>query len=169
MREREGRAHQSGDDDTAAAGCDAMQRREGEERQVHTEDLCVDAKTAPDVAVVLEAVAVVSRDQRARGRSDRGRDVGETETPHRPEHGERETDEERVAHEIKEGAQRDETERHFAERDHDQVREVLVVEELREAKLHLRDPEIERVLAIRPRVGSLLDEAHVPRGAARSR
>ena len=35
---------------------------------------------------------------------------------------------------------------------------VLVVEELRKAELHLRDPEVERVLSARPRIGCLLDE-----------
>ena len=71
MRERERRAHQSGDDDTAAASGDAMQGGEREKREVHAEDLRVHAKAAPHVAVVLEAVAVVPRDERSRGRSDR--------------------------------------------------------------------------------------------------
>ena len=41
------------------------------------------------------------------------------------------------------------------------MREVLVIEELREAELQLGDPEVERVLAIRQRVGRLLDEENV--------
>src|SRR5437868_2531692 len=138
-----------------------MQRREGEKREMHAEDLRVDAETAPDVAVVLEAVAIVPREQGSRRRSDGGGDIGEAETPHRPEHGQWETDEEHVADEIEERPQRNETERKFPERDDDQMRQVLVVEELGEAELDLRHPEVERVLAGRPGVGRLLDKQNM--------
>ena len=161
MRERERRAHERGDDDAIAAGRDAMQRREREEGKVHAEDLRVHAKTAPDIAVVLEAVAVAPREQRPGGRADRGGHLGEAEPPHRPEHGERETDEEDVADEIEERAQRYETEGQPAERDDHQMREVLVVEELRETELQLWDPEVERVLPAAPGGVGLLDEQHV--------
>ena len=158
MREGERGADQRGDDDAAATGRDAVQRREREKREMHAEDLRVDTETAPDVAVVLEAIAVVSREQGPRGRTDGRGDVGKAEAPHRPEHGQRETDEEQVADEIEERPQRDETERHFPEGDDDEVWGVLVIEELREAKLDLRHPEVERILAACPGVGRLLDK-----------
>jgi len=161
VRKRESAADQSGDDDAGPAGRDAMQRGECEKREVHTEDLGVNAEAAPDVAVVLEAVAVISREERSGGRADGRRDVGEAEAPHRPEHGQRKTDEEQVSNEIEERPQRDEAKRQLPESHDRQMREVLVVEELRKAELELGDPEIERVLTIRQRLGRLLDEENV--------
>src|SRR5947209_19107177 len=137
MRESERATDQRCDDDAAAPGRDAVQRREREKGEVHAEDLGIDAETPPDVAVVFEAVTVASRKHRTRGRSDRGRNVGEAKPPHRPEDGERKTDEENVADEIEERPQRDQTEGQLAEDDDKQMWKVLVVEKLREAELHL--------------------------------
>ena len=158
MRERERCADQRGDHDAGAAGRDAVQRREREEGEVHAEDLRVHAEATPDVAVVLEAVAVAPREERSRGRADGRREVGEADAPHRPEDGERKDDQEDVADEIEERPQRDEAEGQLAESDDDQMWKVLVVEELREAELELRDPEVERVLAAAPSGVGLLDE-----------
>src|SRR5207245_9342106 len=132
MRESEHATDQRCDDDAAAPGRDAVQRREREKGEVHAEDLGIDAETPPDVAVVFEAVTVAPRKQRTRGRSDRGRNVGEAKPPQRPEDSERKTDEENVAARTEGRPQEDQTEGQPAEDDDEQMWKVMVVAKLLE-------------------------------------
>ena len=161
VREHQRRAADGGDDDAATAPDEPVDERERDEREVHAEELGEQTEAAPDVRVVLESVPEVTGEERRCRCSERSRAGGEPHRAHRPEDGQREREQEQVAHEVEHRAQRQEPERQPVEDDDGEVRELLVVEELRKAELELRDPHVERVLARRQRVAGPLDHEHV--------
>ena len=161
VRQHERRAAHGGDDDAAAAPDEPVDQRESDEREMHAEELGEQAEASPDVRVVLEAVPEVPGQERGCRGGQRGRARGEPHRAHRPQHGQREREEENVPHEVEHRAERHESERQPVEDDDGEVRELLVVEELREAELELRHPHVERVLARRQRVTRALDHERV--------
>ena len=121
------------------------QQGQADEGQVHGPDLGVHAEAAPDVAVVLEAVAEVAcKEGRQRRRRDRTC-VRKVQLAQGPEHRQRETDEQQVAHEVEDGNQADVPEQQPLHQDDAQVRQVLVIEKLGKTELQHRRPEVERV------------------------
>ena len=103
------------------------------------------------------------REERGRGgRGARG-DGGQAHPAERPEDRERERHEEEIAHRVEERHEIDGAEERTMQRDDGDVREVLVIEELREAELELGDPRVEGVLPVRERLARALDEQQVLR------
>jgi hypothetical protein len=87
----------------------------------------------------------------------------EAHASQRPEHGEREEHEQEVANEVEQREEIHQTEERSMERDDEEVRKVLVVDEGREAELELGCPEVERIRAACDRVGRSLNEEEVER------
>jgi hypothetical protein len=78
-------------------------------------------------------------------------------------HREREGEQQQIADEVEEGPQIYDSERHPPEDSHGDMGQVLVVEELRNAKLELGDPKIQHVLATRPAIRGATNERDVLR------
>ena len=125
---------------------------------MHRPDLGVEAEPAPEIAFVVEPVEEVRRQQARGGRPDRRGDGIEIHAAHRPEHREREGDQQEVPHDVEERHHVGKPEQDAVERHDREVGKVLVVEELGKALVHLRDPELEDVLAACECVARVLDE-----------
>ena len=112
---------------------------------------------APDVAAVLDAVSPALDERRDSG-PDRPRHDGELHPPHRPVDGDREAQHEEIPRQVEERQEVHLLQEQPVQEDHRQVRQVLVVEELREAELEFGDPMVEGVLAVRQGLAAALDE-----------
>ena len=161
MREGERAEREDRERVSPAAQDERVERRDREKAQVHGPELRVHAEAAPDVAVVLEAVAMRRRHERCRSRGDTRCDRRQPHPPERPQNGQRERDEQQVAERVEQRHQIDGPEERAVQRDHREVRQVLVVEELGKAELELRHPGIEGVLAAREGLARALDEHEV--------
>src|SRR5207247_3482008 len=76
----------------------------------------------------------------------------------RPVDRQREADQQEVADQVEQRQEVHPLQEQAVKGDHDEVRQVLVVEELREAQVQLRAPVVERVLAARQRLARPLDQ-----------
>ena len=125
---------------------------------MHREELGEDAQSSEDVAVVFEAVAEVAREERRRRGRHGSRHGREPEQPHGQEDRERESDEQDVADEVERRQQVHRPEREPLQPDHHQCRQMLVVEELGDARLDLRQPVVDDALPVIERLRRSLDE-----------
>ncbi len=158
MAERERREHEDRAHETAAALEQLVEQGERQEGEVHAPDLRVHPPPSPDEGVVLDAEAAVARHERSGGTGERGSCGRHAEPPEGPPDGERKQHQQQPAHQV-EGREEVQPEKDGAvERDDGDMREVLVVDEGREAEFHLRRPKIDRVRAARH---SLIELSHV--------
>ncbi len=163
MRERECGEHDDSAHHAAAAFEQLVHHREREEREVRGPELRVHAPAPPDEALVLEPEAPVARQQPRGGARQHCRGRGRAHPPQRPPHGERQRHEQQPAHDVEQCEEVDQAEQRAMQRDDREVREVLVIHERRESELHLRHPEVERVLAAREGLVRALDVGEMVR------
>src|SRR2546430_10207530 len=119
---------------------------------MHRPDLGVQTETAPQVAPDVEAVEEVRREERRRRGTHGGGNHVEVHPAHRPEDRERKKNDPEVADDVEDGEDVDRPSKQAMKRDDGEMGEVLVIEELREALVHLGDPELENILPARERI-----------------
>jgi hypothetical protein len=169
VRDRQDDARQHCREISRAALHQATQVDQHDQRKMHRPDLSVEPEAAPDVAVVLEAVAMVGREQARRGRARGRRYRGKIEAPHRPEDRERKRHQQEKADGVENRQQIELLEQRAVQRDDGQMGQVLVIEKEGEAELELRQPMIEDVFSARQRLARALDKEIMDRVVVQAR
>jgi hypothetical protein len=147
MREHQGGEHQSGPEIAAAVTHRPAGEGQRQEAQVHAPELRVHTEAPPYVAVVLDAEAMPGREKGCECRSRCGRRSRELQLSQRPVHRHRERDHQHVARQVEQCQQFNLSQEEPVQSNHEQVRQMLVVSELREAELQVGRPVVDRVLA----------------------
>src|SRR5260221_14189640 len=97
--------------------------------------LGVEAEPPPEVAVVLEAEAMIRREQRGRGSGGGRTGAREAHPAERHERRQWKRDQEQIPDQVEHRAQVDDAGRETTEGDDGEMRQLLVIEEDREAEL----------------------------------
>src|SRR5208282_6155345 len=112
----------------------AMDARGRDEHQMHRPQLRIHSRSTPHIAAEVEVIADARGEQGRKSGADRSRRDREFHSPHRQIDSEGKQDHQQVAHQVEEREEIYAPENQELESDNDEMRQMLIIEELGETQ-----------------------------------